>query len=345
MEHKFEYYLVDPGTWKDVRPINTVTNCSIDRDSDADTLGSATIDIAESISECYIRVYLITIQNGVTERHPLGTFLIQTPGLNFNGVTKTFAADAYTPLLELKENQPPLGYSLFKGENVMNKAYQLVRERVRAPVVATSCQTTLPTDFVSNTSDNWLTFTSDLINTAKYSLELDEMGRVLFSPQQKTSSMQPVWTYDDGNSSILYPDITMDNDLYGIPNVVEVFYSQDGVSYHSRVVNDDGNSPVSTVNRGREIVHRVVNPNIGGIPSQPMVDEYAKQLLREMSSLVSTISYTHGYCGTRLGDCVRLNYERAGLKDIKARIVSQSIKCTPGCPVSETAVFTTKLWG
>ena len=35
----------------------------------------------------------------------------------------------------------------------------------------------------------------------------------------------------------------------------------------------------------------------------------------------------------------------AGITDIKAKVVSQSIKCESGCPVTEKAVFTTKLWG
>ena len=30
--------------------------------------------------------------------------------------------------------------------------------------------------------------------------------------------------------------------------------------------------------------------------------------------------------------------------DVKAKVIKQSIDCTPGCPVTETAVFTTKLW-
>ena len=85
MQQTFEYYIVDPDTWKDVKPINNVKSSTIDRDSDAETLGSATIDVTESVGECYIRVYLITIQNGVREKHPLGTFLVQTPSTSFDG--------------------------------------------------------------------------------------------------------------------------------------------------------------------------------------------------------------------------------------------------------------------
>ena len=345
MTQTFEYYTVDPNTWKNVRKINSVTSCAIDRDAEVDTLGSATIDTTESLGECYVRVYLVTIQNGIRESHPLGTFLVQTPTDTFDGKINSISIDAYTPLIELKENQPPLGYSLFEGDNIMSNAYRIIRERARAPVVETTCDDTLPCDFISNTDDTWMSFLSDLIYSAKYECALDELGRILFSPKQDITSLQPVWDYNDDDESILCPEITMDRDLYGIPNVVEVVYSDGRSSYYSRVVNDDTNSPISTISRGREIVYRDANPSISGEPNQDMIDEYAKNLLKELSVVEYRISYTHGYCPVRLGDCVRINYKKAGLVDIKAKVISQSIKCKPGCQVKEKAVFTTKLWG
>lgn len=345
MQQTFEYYLVDPITWKDTKQLNNVKSCTIDRDYETATLGSATIDVTESTGECYVRVYLITIQNGVRERHPLGTFLVQTPSTSFDGKIKDISLDVYTPLLELRENPPPIGYSILKGENIMDWAYRLVREKARAPVVKASSDETLYYDFVANTDDTWLTYLTDLIANAKFEFGLDELSRILFLPKQDTASLQPVVTFDDGNSSILYPDFSMSHDLYGIPNVVEVIYSSDKANYYSRVVNNDPNSPISTVNRGREITHRVTNPELSGIPAQGQIDEYAKQLLRELSTLEYTVTYKHGYYPVRLGDCVRLNYERAEIKNVKAKVISQSIKCEPGCPVTEKAVFTEKLWG
>lgn len=345
MIRTYEYYVVDPGTWKDTRKLNNVKSCTITRDSDTETLGSATIDTTESLGECYIRVYLITIQNGAKEKHPLGTFLVQTPSSSFDGKIRGVSMDAYTPLLELKENPQPLGYSLLEGENIMQRAYQLCREHARAPVVEAPCDETLKYNFIANTNDTWLTFIADLIKSAKYTFALDELGRILFSPIQDTASLQPVWTYNDDNSSILYSDITMDHDLYGVPNVVEVVYSNGNDIYHARAVNDDPNSPISTVSRGREIIHRITNPDLVGIPTEKEVNEYANRVLRELSSLEYTVSYSHGYCPTRIGDCVRLNYTRAGITDIKARIISQSIACDASCKVTERAVFTTKLWG
>lgn len=345
MQQTFEYYVVDPGTWKESKLLDNVKTCSISRDSETETLGSATIDVVNSVGECYVRVYLVTLQDGLRERHPLGTFLVQTPSSSFDGKIREVSMDAYTPLLELKENPPPVGYSILKDQNIMTVAYQIAREHARAPVVSAICSDKLNDDFVANTDDNWLSFLTDLIANAKYEFALDEVGRILFSPKQDTASLQPVWTYDDGNSSILRPDVSMDHDLYGIPNVVEVVCSKGKDHYYARVVNDDPNSPTSTINRGREIIYRDTDPSMAGYPTNAEIQEYAKQLLRRMSTIEYSVTYTHGYCPVRLGDCVRLNYARAGLTNIKAKVISQTIKCEPGCPVTEKAVFTTKLWG
>jgi hypothetical protein len=397
MQQSFEYYVVDPNTWKDSKLINTVKSCTVNRDSEVDTLGSATIDIVDSVGECYIRAYLITIQNGVTEKHPLGTFLVQTPSSSYDGKTRNVSMDAYTPLLELKEKQPDLGYYVPKtiyyrveknGDNfvktdekidppfgnvaeglvtttgeqvfkefdsdsyycipdtVMALAYRLLRDKklMRAPVIETECFNPLYYDYVAETDDTWFSFIKDLIANANYEFTLDELGRVLFAPKTDANSLRPIWTYNDDNSSILYPEMTMNHDLYGIPNVVEVVYSTGNTILCATAKNEDVNSPTSIVNRGREITYRVTDPELVGVPTQAQVQDYADRLLRELSTIEYTITYSHGYCPVRLGDCVRLNYERAGIKNIKAKVISQSIKCETGCKVTEKAIFTTKLW-
>ena len=174
---------------------------------------------------------------------------------------------------------------------------------------------------------------------------LDELSRVIFTVKQDATATTPIWTYTDDNSSILYPEVTLEKDLYGIPNVVEVLYSSDNGFKLGRAVNKDPGSITSTVSRGREVAYRVNNPEDLINPTQDQIDNYAEELLRTLSVLENTITYTHGYCPVRVGDCVLLNYERAGLMNIKAVVKSQTIKCTPGTEVSETAVYTTKLWG
>jgi len=369
MQQDYEYYIVDPGTWRDVKRILTVKNCTFNRDLDAETLGSATIDVTESLGECYVRGYLVTYQNGIKEKHPLGTVLVQTPAMSFDGKVQSTSLDAYTPLIELKENPPPLGYAILKrdGRPIISAAYDLLRGNMRAPVIPTESDTTLSHDFVADPNDTWLSYINALIANAKYTvyddannprwtrtgytLALDELGRVMFSPKRDTASMQPVWTYNDDNSSILHPEVSVNRDLYGIPNVVEVVYSHrldnsGELVRYATAENNDPNSPVSIPNRGRRITRRITDPDFfGGVPSERQLKEYAEQALKELSTLEYTVNYTHGYCPVRIGDCVRLNYTRAGLNNVKAKVISQSISCTPGCPVSEKAIFTNTLWG
>lgn len=344
MQQTFEYYMVDPGTWRDIKKIDCVLSSTITRDSTLDTLGSASITVSDSIGECYIRIYLVIIQNGIREKHALGTFLVQSPSYSFDGKIKNITLDAYTPLLELKENPTPLGYSVLKDENILDISYRIVREQVRAPVIKTDKDKVLNSNFVANLDDTWITFIKDLLANAEHSLALDDVGRILFVPVQDTMSLQPIWTYNDSNSSILYPSLTVDRDLYGIPNVVEVIYSDGTEYYYGKAMNNDPSSPISIQNRGREITYRESNPSLLGNPSQDRIQEYAEMLLKEKSSLEYTVTYTHGYCPVRIGDCVRLNYSRAGINGVKAKVISQNIKCESGCPVTEKAVFTTELW-
>lgn len=344
MAQTFEYYIVDPGTWGDKERIDTIKSCTISRDLEADTLGSATFDMTEDIGECYIRVYLITIQNDIKEKHPLGTFLVQTPSSTFDGKITSISVDAYTPLLELKENPPPLGYSILKGDNIMNAACNIVADNLRAPVIKVQSNKTLHDHFIANNDDTWLTYVRDLLPNADYELRLDDLGRILFSPTQKLMALQPIHTFDSGNSSILKPEISTKHDIYNVPNVVEVIYSNGDDYFEVVVSNDDRNSPLSTINRGRKITYRDTNPSLSGIPTREMVEEYAEQLLENLSSVEYTVSYTHGYYPVHIGDCVILDHPNAGLSHIKAKIISQSIKCEPGCPVSETAIYTKNLW-
>lgn len=347
MQQTFEYYTVDPDTWEDRDRITTVISSSISRESSSETLGHAELDVSEAIPECYIRIYLKTIQNGVTERHPLGTFLAQTPSESFNGKRADMTLDAYTPLLELKENPPPLGYYVPKNTNTLDMAYSLAKEHMRAPVVKPTGSHLVYSHFVANTDDTWLSYLISLVGQAEYHLGLDEMGRLIFLPNQDTDGMQPVWEFNDGNSSILYPDMSIDHDFYGIPNVVEVIYSVGSHTYHTTVKNENPESPVSVQNRGREILYRITDPGFigAGEDTETLVEEYAKRILKEKSTVSYQATFKHGYCPVRLGDCVRIDYRRADLRNIHAKVISQSIDCKPGCAIETVCEFKTNLWG
>jgi hypothetical protein len=329
----------------DDEPIDTITSSVFDRDKTNETLGSATIDTTEFMDECYIRGYIVLKQDGVEYKFALGTVLVQTPSDDYDGKVHNYSLDAYTPLVELKKNNPPIGFSIMKNQPIMDTAATLCSENMRAPVIEADNSDKLTYDYVAELNDNWLTYLSSLISNAKFGFALDTMGRIFFEPAQEIEKLQPVWIYTDDNSSILLPDIKIKRDFYDIPNAVEVVYSSNSGCLRGYVVNDDPNSPVSTVNRGRIILHRETNPSVQGNPTDEYIQEYAKQLLKNLSCMEYTVSYSHAYCPVGIGDCILFDSEKAGLDNVKAQVISQSIKCKTGCVVEETAVFTKQLWG
>lgn len=346
MQQTYEFYKVDPKSWFDISPIKTIKSATITRDSEDETLQHASLDGTDLNREEYIRIYMKCIQNGFSYKEPLGTFLIQSPSLSFDGKIKNNVVDAYSPLTELKEKKPPIGFSLLKSQNIMENVAQLTSDHLRAPVVKEIQSSKIiewESGFVANTDDSWLDYLSDLIKNAEYDFDLDPMGTVLFRPYQITTQMQPVWTYSDDDNSILYPEITVSRDMYGVPNVVEIIHSSKNDYYVARAENNNPNSPISIISRGREILHRENSPDTLALATHDQLDAYASQLLKSLSTLEYRISYTHGYCPVRVGDCVRLSYKRAGLIDIKAKVSKQTITCSPGCSVKEEAIFTTNL--
>ena len=344
MRQSFEYYRVDPITWKDVEKLDFIESCSITRDLETDTLGSATFTIRDPFQENYIRVYLIATQGETVEKVPLGTFLAQSSRESFDGRVGSVDIDAYTPLLELKENQPPIGYYIPKNTDIAEEVERLTRANCRIPVVPFTSDEVMQYDFVSNDNDTWMSYLNDFAAVAKFYYDLDELSQIVFSPIQELASLQPKWEFSDEEMSIMQPEITIDRDIYGVPNVVEVIYSAENYEYEARAVNDDPSSIVSTVSRGREITKRITNPSFPGTPTQGMVEEYAQQQLKELSTVSYTISYKHGYCPVRPGDGIRFNYYRYNLIDVKAKVISQTFNCETSCQVSEKAVFTKELW-
>lgn len=348
MQQTYEYYVVDPFTWGDIERLENISSCKIVRDLDSETLGSASIETENDLTDKYVRAYLIAIQNGETRKVPLGTHLYQTPSISYDGKMKKMTQDGYTPLIELKEKVMPVGYGIQPSQNnvyAVSLAAAYTRESLRAPVIIPEdTGIALTESFMSEMNDTRLSFLSDLLAASNYRFGLDELGKVIFEPIQSLAAMRPIYEFNDDNSSILNPQISMERDLYGVPNVVEVVYSTaDGNFLYSKEVNNNPNSIVSTIARGREIWYRETDPKVVAGITQAQLNEYTKNRLKELSSIEYQVTYTHGYCDVRIGDCVRLNYSKAGLDGVNAKVIKQTIDCKSGCQVEETAVFSKSL--
>lgn len=372
MQQTFEYYTVDPNTWYDVLCLTNIISCSLTHDSSSEMRGHASITTSEPLDENYIRIYMRVRQNGINQRFCLGTYLFIVSSDSFNGKRHSYTYTGYTPLIELKEKLAPLGYNVIgitgeKPELLPPRTAPTVTDEISRVIGQYSrlklennvlIERPLLNNFVSGTSDTWLAVVNNLLTAStlqQYELSVDNWGAVRIKEAITVYNEKHVYEYDDGNSSILLPTLDLTDDMTDIPNVVEVIYTGNGnkdIGYVRKVVkNEDTRSIVSIPSRGREIWRRFVISNIAiplGEVTRDMIEDQvegqAKRLLEAASTIRKTIQYSHGFNGVEVGDTVLFNYERAGFTGIKAKVVSQTINCKPGCQVDETAVYTKRLW-
>ena len=83
-------------------------------------------------------------------------------------------------------------------------------EHMHAPVVKSDSAMLLPSNYTAQPDDSWLSYLASLVSSADFYYLLDDVGRVLFHPNQDIDSVKPVWVYEDSNSSILKPEISDD---------------------------------------------------------------------------------------------------------------------------------------
>lgn len=341
MAQTFEFCEVDPDTWQDARRLLEVKGGELSFDEGEDTGGHATFKTSEPLGETYVRTYLVAEQEGRPRvRVPLGTFLAQTSSKSHDGASAEYSVEAYTPLLELADGLPPVGFSVAAGTDAVAEVADLAELNARAPAVRGSVSIELDEAHVAEPDESWLEFLNSLAAKAGTRLFPDEMGQSILIASEVPAAMRPVRRFTDDEASIVQAGVTDETDLYGVPNHVEVVYSADAGAHVGAAVNDNPDSPTSTAARGRVLPFRETSPDVPDGLSGAALDAWlaaeAARLLGEKGAVTRTCKYTRGYVpDVRVGSCVRLDLERAGVH-ADAVVTAQSYDCSTGCQVTET---------
>lgn len=336
MQQRFRYYEVDPSTWRDVREIEGVTQCEVTRDIDSDTVESASLTIVGgTLSECVVRAYMECRQGGAWERHGIGTWICQTPKRTWRRGVGELQVSAYSPLLAVADDLPPMFYTVRKGADPAQWAVTALSNGIVDAIPATS-DYELDENHSCDPGDSWLDLARDMAEKCSMKVNVGPDGRPFLEADKDPSSLSVSWVYEDGSNSILLGGIDDECDWFKLPNVVEVVATSDEHTYVSEAVNDDPLSAISTASRGRRVVERITDPELAQI-TQSAVDRAARKALAEKGGAERRLSYEHGYCPVRLGDCVRIRSQRHGI-DARARVVKQTITLSTGCTVKEEAV-------
>lgn len=341
------YYEVDPGTWADTRRLSGITSCTVTREDDGAVLERATLSIDSfEMGERWIRCYVDAYQDGVTERIPIGCWLVQTPRRTFDGMVSTLSCEAYSSLHPLREDIAPVGTCYPPGTVCTEAAATICRERGIAPVVESPSSKVLDDWYIVPPKTSWLKVANTLLAAADRRLVPDEYGRVCQEPVIDSRNARPSHEFGEGDGSLLLPRADDTFDWYGLPNVCRVSCAGiHGESIIGIAVNDDPNSILSTVSRGREVPLEIDSPDelkSGGTEAAATL--LAKKALIEASSVERAMVIRHGMVRTRLFECVRLNYVSAKM-ETDAVVRSQRITVTSDdVEYEDTIVTNESLW-
>ena len=351
LSERFEMRSVDAATWLESGTVSNVESCKITRDSDSDTLESASVNVKGELPDGYYRVYRIAVQDGVESREPVATFLAISPKVEHDGKTVERSAKGYSPLMEPSRSGPVAGWFVPSGTDAAQAAYDALRTHCSAPVEVPAASSDIAEAYVADGSDSWLDIARAMLSKVAMHLDIDAWGRISFAPDSMgTPSAQRRYS-EDSSTVLVSGGLSSEADWYDVPNVVEVTWSvssnptQGQPSTRTAVaINDDPSSPVSTVSRGYEVRVRESNPDtLPDYPSDNDVQLVAETRLRELSRVAREVSYEHPYDGGRVGDGVMLDFPSIGVRG-PATVVWQAVKMQTGCTVEETAAIDERLY-
>jgi len=155
----------------------------------------------------------------------------------------------------------------------------------------------------------FLTIVNDLLAEINYkALFFDANGAAVLEPAEIPEASQIDHTLDDADpATLVLPGITRQNDTFSAPNKFIVFCANPdkGGNMVAVAVNDNPQSPLSTVRRGREIVSVSTVDNIA---SQTELQAYADRLRNDSLLTSETVSVTTGLLpGWGVADVVALH--------------------------------------
>ena len=320
------YYMtiVDRITWKDTEKVE-VTGGNVSK-SDSNLIESADIDcIGYDRGEQWIRLWLDARQDGSETSHvALFTGLATSPAVAINGVIRQNSLECYSVLKPADDVPLPRGYFVAGGNNVpLLIKWELLKD-LPAPVEIDGEAPPLAKTFLAESGETKLSMAVKLLTAINWRFRISGDGTIHICPKDNTI----VATFDGLENDVVEPQINADQDWYRCPNVFQAII--DGVAYTAR--DDNPNSRLSTISRGREIWVTEENPVLN---SGETATQYVNRRLKEEQTAIMKVSYSRRFHpNITIGDCVSLNHPAQKITGI-FRVTSSSFSLNYGAAVNE----------
>ena len=318
--------LVDPMTWRDVDKVS-ITDGSISRANNG-LMESADVDCVnyQQGIEQWVRIWMDAKQGDDTEHVALFTGLASSPERSLNGTLEKTPLKCYSVLKPAEDILLQRGWYAPAGIAGSTLVRQLLSV-TPAPVEVVEGAPAIQTSIVAEDNESNLTMAQKILDAINWRLKISGDGRITICPKASDVSGQ----FDAIDNDIIEPELKISYDWYDCPNVFRAI--SDDLTGIAR--DDSEKSPLSTVNRGREVW---MNESNCDLADGETLEEYALRRLREEQQKQVVISYDRRYIpGIVPTDRVRLHYPAQRIEG-DYEIVSQKITVGYGSSISEEVI-------
>lgn len=224
---------------------------------------------------------------------PLGVFLLSTPTRHdeTNGIYRDI--EAYDGLIILDDDKFISRYYIPAGTKYTDAIVDILKSAGIRKYNITDKADTVKSDIEFAMGTSKLEAVNTLLEAINYtSLWVDANGVFRASPYIPPSDRAEEYWYEDDELSVIYNGIEEELDVFGVPNIWVVTQSNpEKTPLVSTVINNNPDSPTSTVNIGRNIVDF---REVEDISDQATLDAYARRIAVEASQVYGTLKFkTH----------------------------------------------------
>lgn len=318
-QESFRYELLDSSNQK-IRELTNVTGGEVSQAMLNQIKRIARFSLIEDDEEIdylnnRIKPYMRLKINTKWVDFPLGVFLLATPKRNDDVQSIKRDIEAYDLTLVLRDDKFLDRYTIVEGTPYYDALINMLTSAGISHYNIEKTDKILPRTIEFEPGTSKLEAINELLIQLNYTpVFVDEEGfftaRLYVSPAERPSD----YDYIDDEQSVTLIGAEEELDTFNVPNIFTVVRTnEEEEPLKSTFINDNLNSPLSTINRGRNIVDY---REIENIADQESLDAYVERIAFEASQVYGRIRFgtalmpIHGY-----GNVLRFRYQNLGIDD------------------------------
>ncbi|MBQ9621255.1 MAG: hypothetical protein IJR41_04895 [Atopobiaceae bacterium] len=320
----YTYRRVDWGTWMEGADLGSVTDGSVELSAFTDLKATCSFTFIGEAPEqdSLIRIYYsFTDDDGEQAEFCLGTFIVVYADVTYTanyelgectGLVAKGSADGCSMLKVPSDRVYGMPFTVTAGTNPVAKAAELVRGLGVNVEVGGDVRYVLENDHTFEPDDSYLTIANWCLAAAGFSaLTVDAYGTLHADPYVAPEDRPLAASFANDDDSIMYPEVSVENDWQSTPNVVRAYYEDEACALCAVSKNLSG-SLASLANRGgRELTrYESVAELEGGTTSEKLasLEAIAERVLTDNSSDIERVTLSHPYIPLNPSDPVRIDY-------------------------------------